>query len=609
MPKLIIGQRTLNALYYKAKIPMDEWAEEFYTLESKSAIGGGKFSFEYAPHLKKPLEIFSRDVVKNMTLWFGSQGGKTTVTFIFVNWIIDRAPNDIGFYLPNDNLVKSTADDRIRPSIERTVNKDSLILRKEEKKAKDNMTRIPFLGGTLYVLGAASTTNRKSRPFKYIIMDEIADFKHEWVEEIEERAKTFEQFGAKILKTSTSNHANDAIATAYKLSDAKYEYFVKCPYCKEEHIDDFIQNIVYPKPDEIIYTSNDEEHRLAEYLSKASKDARYQCPHCKKLWNNDDKNKAIDNGGFKLVSGVENASRVGFRVSSFISKLVTIEQMAFRYLKVKDNEELLKKFYSGWLAKNYIPKEKGTSKDKIWELKCDLGEFELPKDTVALYMGVDVQKDWYAYVIMAFDKDLNGYIIGYGRAEDEYTIEQLIRHEYNGIFLDAVGIDDGYQTTEVHEFCYLQNMELGENFVCATRGSARPLSKLFVVTTVDVDMDGRRLAGGVKRYTINTTQIKDDLQAMIDRGLNNEPKRLYIHKDMDDVIADSLTSEYKPEGENKWIPKTSHPNNHWWDAANICLFLARRDKINLLKTQSRSDGRIKSTPTKRRNQADWLDRY
>jgi len=415
----------------------------------------------------------------------------------------------------------------------------------------------------------------------------------------------------KILKTSTSNHANDAIATAYKLSDAKYEYFMKCPYCGESHIDDFINNAVFPRPDEITYSTDNEEFREAEYLTKASKAARYKCPHCGELWDTNDKNNAVDAGEFKRIAGDDDSNRVGFRVSSLVSKLVSIEQMAYRYLKAKDNEKLLMKFYSGWLAKNYIPAEKGTSKDRIYELKNDLPEFELPKDTIAIYMGIDVQQDWYAWVIMAFTEDMNAHIVGYGRAEDEFMIEQLIRYNFNGTFIDAVGIDDGFQTSDVHEFCYLQNLELGENYICATRGSARPLAKLFVVTTVDVDINGKKMAGGVKRYTINTQQIKDDLQAMIDRGLNEEGKRLYIHKDMDDVIADSLTSEYKIEKDGKytWQPKTSHPNNHWWDAANICLFLARRDKINLLKTQARQDKREELVVKKKRSRPEWLDRF
>ena len=604
--RLIIGQRTLNALRYKAKIPLDEWAEEFFILESKSAIGGGKFNFKYAPHLKEPLALLSKDRVTNMTLWFGSQAGKTTVAFVFLNWIIDRSPNDIGFFLPNDNLVKSTADERIRPSINRTVNKESLILRKEENKKKDNMTRIPFLGGTIYVLGATSATNRKSRPLKYIIMDEIAEFKHEWVEEIEERAKTFEQFGAKILKTSTSNEKGDAISKAYALSEAKYEYFLKCPYCKEEHIDDFIANIYYPMTDEVELKAIDEEHRLAEYYSKASKLARYICPHCKRKWTNIDKNRAIDLGGYKLIAGDENSKRVGFRVSSFISKLVTIEQMAYRYLTVKDDENLLMKFYSGWLAKNYIPAEKGTQKDEIYKLKCDLAEFELPNDTVALYMGIDVQKDWYAYVITAFTLDFDMYIISYGRAEDEYMLEKLMRHDFDGLYLDAVAVDVGYRQEDMQAWIYLQNMELGQNFVCATKGASRSLQKLFNVTTADVTIEGRPIPDGVKRYLIDTDIVKDDLQSFIDRGLREEPKRLYIHKDLDKVIADSLTSEYKPEGETKWIPKTNRPNNHWWDATNLCLFLARRDKVHLLKSATRP----KQIPqAERKPLPHWHDLY
>ena len=243
---MYIGKRTLAATKWKKQIPVDEWAEKYFVLEESSAVGGGKYNFSHAPALRLPLRAFGYDNISNITYWFASQMGKSTISYIAINYITDRLTgSNIGFYLPNDSLVPYTASNRIIPSIKRVPSNAKIMSEtKANSKLKDNTKIIRLGGGVLRVMGAESSSNRKSFPAQYIFMDEIAEFKEEYVLEVEERNKTYADYGGKIVKLSTSLHSKDSIVLSHNRAECQMEYFVKCPKCGKSHVDDFLENIV-----------------------------------------------------------------------------------------------------------------------------------------------------------------------------------------------------------------------------------------------------------------------------------------------------------------------------------------------------------------------------
>lgn len=627
----------LRACEYKAQICPSEWAVKYYELEKESAIGGGKYSFEYAPHAKLPLEYLGNDSISEVTLLFASQTGKTTIGMLYLNYFMDRIGGNMMFFLPDEKLIPFTATDRIVPSIVRGINKEGLIIEKEERKTRDNTRNIRYPKGVIRVLSSTNASNRKSMPTKVIILDEISEMKQEHVQEISERAKTYEMYGGKILKTSTLMYENDPVILAYKASDLKFEYAVKCPYCKRSHVDNVLEHLEYPKRDEVIIPEAiiDESEKTLFYASYASKKARYKCPHCNKLWNNNDKNKAIKAGSWKVTSPkIENPKSVGFKTSSFISMFVSIEKLTYELLKA-DTDDKKAVFYRGWLSQIYEPQIKSTPKEEMFKLKCEYERNKLPRDTIALFASVDVQKDHFYFVTIAVDRNLDTFIIDYGRLNSWAELENfVIFGKYDDMYPEVIAIDSGYIASEVYEFClrmnylhYNENENIQNIFktrgglllnTMPVKGSSRDthnaLAGMSSISVIDKDpTTSRAYKDSLHLHVINTYHFKDDLMFIINNNIEKkELRKLFIHANLMDDICLSLVSETKVKELNskgiptyRYAPVKANPFNHYLDCMVYNLYLVHLMEVRwrtMISTET--EAKPKETPI-----VNYLDEF
>jgi len=656
-----IGNKTRAVCQWKKLIDVDEWAEKYFILEESSAVGGGKYSFRFAPTLRQPLKTFGFDNVSNLTYWIGSQGGKSTLSYVLINYIIDRmAGSNIGFYLPNDQLVPYTATNRIIPSIKRiSSNAKVLSETKSNSKLKDNSKIIRLGGAVLRIMGSESSTNRKSFPAQYIFMDEIAEFKQEHVMEIEERNKTFSSFGGKIVKLSTSLHNSDPIVKSHDSAECQMEYFVKCPKCGKSHIDDFVENVVFPENVEVPEHIEQKQDIEVYVRSYKSRNAMYRCPKCEELWDTDMKTKAVDMGEWKAVRGDINTDKsVSFRASSFVSYFVSIEDLARKWLDVEDaTDDLKTKFYNGWLSKIYEPKIETLPKEKIMILKSKIPYEKVPDNTIGLVGAIDVQKDHFYFIVVAVDENMNRHITEYQRVETMHELEMAIlrpRYKQNGemINVEVWGVDSGYNTNEIYNFCYDMNtldMQAsrddtiarifdkrgGEAVNCipikgSSRSTSTSMAGISQITTIEKDLDGKAFDDSLKLHVINTFMYADMSMKMINNSIEKMESQnensieieiknsLRIHADADDKIAEALTSEHKIELKNgayQYVPIKAHPFNHYWDCLKYCNYLIDKLEIRhreLISKEVSPNIAIESEhrQQRRRNRyASWNDRY
>lgn len=622
---LIVTKRMSEICKYKSFVPPNIWALQNYILEKESAVGGGRFNFKYAPHLELPLKMIGDDDISSISLFFASQSGKTTIAMVCINWAMDLIGGNIMFFIPDEALVSFTTTDRILPSINRTCNKYSIIQEKEDRNLRDNTKNIRYMGGVLRVLAATKSTNRKSTPAKIIFLDEISEMKPKDVAEISERAKTFEKFGSKIIKTSTIMYENDPIDLAYKTSEKRFEYFVKCPYCNEEHIDDFLANIVIPPKENYSFEENlSEEEKNIRYAQLASRESYYKCPKCEAKWSEKDKEKAVRNGGWKITYELENAKSVGFKASSFISLLVSVEKMVYEYLEcfadIKQKDERLTTFYRGWLSRIYKPEIITTRAEDVLECRSDLEKGQVPNETLGIFMAIDVQKDHYYYTFIAFDYDYNLYIIDWGKVLSERALESLIFEskfispsgmEY---FCESGAMDSGYNAHFVYSFCndvlnklrdyedsYIRDFYTARNGLAFSflpvKGSSNSTNEgmktNFNTFKPEKNSFGKAYEDSLMLNVINTYNYKDELFGYIQNALDdNKGKRIFLPKNATKDIADSLTSERKIEVENKkhrklytYEPYTEKPFNHYLDCIVYCLHLADIAEIRFRKNK------------------------
>ena len=638
---MIVTPRMIKACEYKDFISPDEWALKYYHLEKESAIGGGKFSFNFAPHTRKPLQVLGDEDVSEVVLWFASQAGKTTIGMIALNHYMDNVGGNAMFFLPSDDLIAFTATDRILPSITRTINKDSVLQEKEERALRDNTRNIRYLGGTIRILSSTKPANRKSTPARFIVLDEISEMKHQHVEEISERAKTYELFGGKILKTSTAMSEDDPIVSAYKTSIVRYEYEVMCPYCKKSHVDNFLENIVYPPMGKFnIDESLSDAERTKIYANLASAEAKYKCPHCNALWDDKDKDNAIIKGGWAIKSEAKEGKSVGFKASSFISRFVTIKTMTQKFI-LADNDEKKAVFYRGWLNQIYVPEIKTTPIETLEGLKGELGELILPKDCIGLFCAIDVQKDHYYFSVVAVNSKLDKFVVEYGRVENEAdlitfmtTRSYRMGDSQTPYFVEVFAVDSGAWAEEIYRFCYSMSHYFDDRTpdkeillerrggqiitVIPIKGSnsddSTAMNTIGHITNLDGTANNRSFADTLQLHTINTYFFKDSIMKNISNVLEKtNGEKLFIHSEMREDILKSLVSETKQEVKKKngkiafrYAPVHSHPFNHYLDTLTYNYYLIAR-----LGVQYRASAYNlqKPKPKPQRAKRDYLDEF
>lgn len=626
----------IRRLKWKERVSPDVWATRHYILEKESAIGGGTYSFDYAPHAQLPLKYLGKDTISTITLVFASQTGKTTIGMVFLNYSMDIEGGNIMFFLPDEKLIPFTATDRILPSILRTKNAEGLEIEKEERKTRDNTKNIRYPNGVIRVVSSTSATNRKSTPSKRIILDEASEMKYEHVEEIKERIKTFEMYGGKMLLTSTPMYKNDPILLSYSASEIKFKYAAKCPTCKKSHFDDILTNLIYPTKDEITIPDEimgDERHLL--YCSIASKQAKYKCPHCGDLWDTKKKNQAVKLGGWESVGmKIENPTSAGFMATSFISMFVSIEKIAQEYLKADTDDKKIV-FYRGWLAQIYEPEIKSTPKEEILKLKCDLEERKLPDDCIGLVASIDVQKGHYYYSAIGVDKNLNPFIVEYGRLESEADLQMFVCFtHYDGQYPEMIAIDSGYETSTIYEFCIRMNdlMFTDEGVEVYKARGGQPINIVPIkgsrnATSTGMDAKshitkieknpstGTAYKDSFSLHTINTYYYKENVNLHIEKGIKGyEHNRLYIHKNMMDDICESLVSEHKIQKVNtagnlvyKYEPIKAHPFNHYFDTMVYNMYLV--DMLDMVRRTMSYTTPEEPQATKEVRQIDYMDEF
>jgi phage terminase large subunit GpA-like protein len=86
--------------------------------------------------------------------------------------------------------------------------------------------------------------------------------------------------------------------------------------------------------------------------------------------------------------------------------------------------------YVGFFNRPYIPEKMQSSRADVLTLANNYEEWEIPDDTIALYMGVDSQKDHFWVTIVAYEYNMISHLVHASRVEDLKSIVDLAERYY-----------------------------------------------------------------------------------------------------------------------------------------------------------------------------------
>jgi len=513
-------------------------------------------------YVREPLEAFADPAVREITLCWSAQSTKTTTAAVMLLYSIDNDPGNSLFVRPSLGVARTFSEGKLIPlitgnkALSKHITGDRYDLKKTELSL-DNMT--------IFIRGA-NPNQLAAESCKNVFLDETDKFEEYNEEKREadlvslafERMKFFRN--SKGVLTSTPSLIGGIIWQHYLAGDQRF-FMVPCVECG---------------------ASFRMEWKFIKWPSGATQDqirkeVVIECPHCSKAIRENKKNEMLLAGKWEP----QNPSARMEKRSYHLSELYTTTKwgdLALKFIQANEHAKVgflgpLHNFINSSLAEPWDPTERQKRDDATIRALCDNRKrFEIPLDGVlGITAGVDTQDLGFWYVVRAWGKDLESWLITEGYADDLDTVRRLIAE---GDYRDTKGqkygvnlalIDSGgHRTDEVYDFCR-RNPRFRPS-----KGMQRT-AKNWTISKIDKYANGKDMPRGLKLIIVSTNHYKDTVltKLQLEQGARGS---FHLHSDPINDYFGHMAAEYRDERGVWKCP--SGKRNDLWDCEVLALCAA-----------------------------------
>lgn len=573
-----------------------EWAEAERILPPGTPIPGN-VSYRNTPYLIFPGELLQQPKCASLTVILGAQMGKSFFCENIIGHKMDDDPCPIIYYAPTEsNIVK-----KVEPIMVKMIRESYSLMRKFSESS--TQFRKVVGGAILYLSFLGSATETAATSARLIIVDELdrcARNSEGRVDQLAE-ARGGAYADSKLLMVATSTRGivpkftddeglqrwevvgrdqlDSAIWQRWQ-KGTRHEWAVPCPHCGEYFIP-WSELLWWPEKD-----------RVADAECTESQ-ARLICP-ANGCQIEDKYRRTMNQRGTYLAPGqsVKDGIKVGYEpknkhASVWASGLCSFSpKKSYGFLAAKLHDALkdadpdaLMAIYNTDFGECYSPLAQNLQwesvKDRCWHYEYSevYGQFK------AIFATVDVQKDRFVYVVRAWFPGMGSQLIDEGeiiaetaKSQSWAELDTLLDAEYDGYPVNLMGIDCGYQTDEVFNYC-----RNNRGRTIALRGD--DIRNLYRRMTLESNYKGKKLRGGDVRWDFSSSQAKTWVHSRLNRD-PSEQGFFLLPKNISDQYCKELTAEQQTlTGDWQNVRK----DNHRLDCEAMQFVLARIKGINRLK--------------------------
>ena len=151
------------------KLTIDQWADKYRILSSKSSAEPGRWSTDRAPYQRDIMKAISDSKTEIIVLKMGAQVGKTEISLNTLGYFIDYLPSSIMYLMPTKEFAQEFASTRFMDMVRSTPRLKNKII--DEETGRDTKKIKEFSGGYVVFTGSGSASELASRPIRVILAD------------------------------------------------------------------------------------------------------------------------------------------------------------------------------------------------------------------------------------------------------------------------------------------------------------------------------------------------------------------------------------------------------------------------------------------------------
>ncbi len=559
-----------------AQMTAREWADAYlYLSPDAGSARPGKYRSDVTPWLTAIQDVIDDPAVYEIVCMKSSQIGWTVgVVMSYIGKRIDVDPCPIVVMFPTADAAREFNQEKFGSLVDVTPRLRAKVDMRS-RQAGNRATFKKFPGGFLKFVGSNSPRSVKSSSAPVLIVEEPDDASQnvkgqgDSITLLIDRAKTFSRY--KVIIGGTPTLAGlSAIEARFKKSDQR-KLFVPCHHCGADHVLSW-DNVRWDDSADIAH----------EVYGKAQPEtAAYYCPHCGGQWNDYDKNenvtRAARENGWRPTAPFNGIAGFGGLSELYVPwPHSAFAWLVRRFLEAKheadqgDDSKFIA-FYNSTLGLPYEYGGRALDHEAVRE-NCTrdqaYAEGTVPAGGLRLTAGVDVQHNRFAFVVRAWSRDEESFLVRfgeiYGRVNDRTDpvwreLEQLLFGAWphasgRELFVAAVTIDssDGATSDAVYDWVRAM-LRIHHCLIMPGKGASDQADKeIFSLPKPPMDhrTPTKAMRYGLRTYIVGTNRAKDLLLGGEHRHgrlhlTGAGPGRFHVYPDVRADYWEHLTSEVK----------------------------------------------------------------
>lgn len=536
MEKNVYTKSFLEGILPDPELWLDEWADRYRVLDTKSSSEAGRWRTDRTPYLRGVMrELSPLSPTQRVVFMKSSQVGGTECGFNWLGFIIHMTPAPILMVNPSLDLAEKISKQRIQPMIDNTPELKKRIAPARERDSGNTMFIKEFQGGLLVLAGANSATSLRSMPIRFLYCTEVSSYPHDVggegdpVNLAEKRTQTFAR--RKIFLESTPAIKDTCRIESEFLKSDQRRYYVPCPFCSQK------QYLKFPQ-----LKWNDDE-RL---------DVRYKCEYCGELIPEFKKTEMLENGEW-IATAEGDGVTVGFHINALYSPVgwKSWNEIVREFLQAKNDAPLLKTWVNTVLGETFDEDYSNKLGTDNLRSRAEKYPFEAPDGVLCVTVGIDVQDNRVAVGHWGWGRGEESWVLSYQeimgdpsspalwRQVDEVLFQEF-KTSWGSIVPMAAAIDSGgHHTHTVYNYA----RERTKKNVIAIKGqSQKGKPALGKPSKVDLNIRGQFLKNGALVYPVGSDTIKTIIYSRLKHNQGGEGY-MHFHDELSDEFYEMLVAE------------------------------------------------------------------